>query len=499
MRKPARPTFRIFETRASKEYMKIVADALSLSGSESATYPDLLTSSYPLPANGSRKGRSGKGGKAKRVINIDYIGVAASSLLDKGGKYTPNTHYDKVVKLLSSLDDLNGRGYVLRMRLLLQYPYSLAGQNRILADQWKYRSFMGDGPRSARDETKLARALTDKVIEGSTFVQNQQYCLQNLQDLLSSFDLKEPNRIEVRFASISTLICGLRVNNLFFYDPYHYGRLRGDNTCAMSSTPVFLIEGGNGNSGYEAFCNHFRYIWECDSTLDYDDVVERPAELSTIYIRKPEQLQTASKVERLRNSPAGEQNKVDWEARSRQFLQVIKSICPMVPPADDPEVGFLGASWEEKRDGSSDLCEPALMLEHLFKRGFEKVPELRVSVLRSEVGASLSSSLFSMMNSSTFSIIVLTRETPEGYCKPNVYIELGYLLHKNKWQRTYIVAEKGVAVPTNIADITPLYFEKETPHLLEEMRRIYKLLLQGMARNGVITSAELDLINRGDD
>jgi hypothetical protein len=497
MKKPGRPTFRIFETRAAEEYMKILSDALSLGRPASTSYPALLTSGHPLNAESKRKGKGGRGSKAQRVINLDYIGMAASSLLDKEGKHTPNTHYEQLDELLSSLDRLNERGVVLRMRLLLQYPYSLAGQNRILAEQWKRRSFMGDANGSVRDETKLAPALRDKDIEGSTFVQNQQYCLQNLQDLLSSYEVKAPNRIEVRFASISTLICGLRVNSLFFYDPYHYGRLKSENACAMNSTPVIMIDGADRNAAYEAFCNHFRYIWECDSTLDYDDVVERPAELSTIYIRKPEQLQTASKVERLRNSPAGGRNKVDWELRSRQFLQVINSICPIVAPADDPEVGFLAAPWEQKRTGLSDLCEPALMLEDFFKRGFEKVPDIRVGVLRSELGASLSSSLFNMMNSSTFSVVVLTKETAEGYCKPNVYIELGYLLHKNKGRRTFIVAEKGVVVPTDIADITILHFERTSPQSREEMEVIYKQLLQSMAHNGVISSTTLDIINRG--
>ena len=244
------------------------------------------------------------------------------------------------------------------MRILLQYPYSLAGQNRILAELWDCRSFTGRG-KSDRDETRLAPPLRDKDIELSMFVRNQQDCLLNLQSLLSRLDPNGPNRIDIRFASISTLICGLRVNNLFIYDPYHYGRIEGEKVCAMNSTPVMVIDGGDGNCAYEAFCNHFRYIRECDSTLDYDDVVEHSRELSTIHIRKPENLQTATKVRRLRGGAAAARNDIDWELRSRQFLQVIDNICPIIAPVDAPEVGFLAASWEEKRRGGADLCEPA--------------------------------------------------------------------------------------------------------------------------------------------
>lgn len=496
MRKSDRPTFRIFETRASEEYRKILSDALSLSRSASATYPDLLSSSYPLSSEVTQKFTRYKDVKIKRVINIDYIGMAASSLLDREGRYTPNSHFDKLSEIVSSLHSINKRGIVLRMRLLLQYPYSLAGQNRILAEHWKCRSFMGTGNKNGRDETEPAPSLRDKDIESSMFVRNQQDCLQNLQDLLVSFDPDGPNRIDVRFASISTLICGLRVNDLFVYDPYHYGRMEGEKVCAMNSTPVMMIDGSDGNCAYEAFCNHFRYIWECDSTLDYDDVVEHSRKLSTIHIRKPENLKTTTKVGRLRNSAFEEQSDIDWEHRARQFFRVVNNICPIIAPVDAPEVGFLAAPWAKKRGGDDDICEPARMLESFFKQAVEKVPDFLLRVLRSELGTSLSSSLFGMMDSSTFSIIVLTKETDDGYCKPNVYIELGYLLHKNKARRTFIVAEKGVVFPSDIQDITVLDFERTDPQSQEEMQRIYARLLQSMAQAGIITTSMLEKLNK---
>jgi len=131
MEQSTRPTFSIFETRASEEYRRIISDALSLSQSGSAAYPDLISSSYRLSDEAVQKFNKGCGSQIERVININYIGMAASSLLDREKKYTPNAHFDKLSELVSSLDRINKRGVALRMRLLIQYPYSLAGQNRI--------------------------------------------------------------------------------------------------------------------------------------------------------------------------------------------------------------------------------------------------------------------------------------------------------------------------------------------------------------------------------
>jgi predicted nucleotide-binding protein len=96
------------------------------------------------------------------------------------------------------------------------------------------------------------------------------------------------------------------------------------------------------------------------------------------------------------------------------------------------------------------------------------------------------------MDRSTFSIVVLTGD---GYCKPNVFIELGYLLHKNKWRRTFIVAERGIELPTDIADNVCLDFDKTAP-LKDEMERIYLKLLDSMAKAKIITTQTLETLRR---
>jgi hypothetical protein len=488
------PTFRVFGTRESEEYHRILSEALSIKSSPSAIYPDLISSSYELTDEAAGKINQEHKSQIRRVINIDYIGMTATVLLDRDEKYTRKAHYHQLYELFSSLESLNASGIALKIRLLLQYPYSLAGQNRILSEIWTKRSFMGE--TTGRDETKLAPSLTEQHIETSALIAAQRYGLQNLQKLLDEFSPSGLNKIEIRFAFVSTLICGLRVNNLFFYDPYHYGRKRNDDTCALNSTPVVMIDGSNHCSAYEVFCNHFRCIWECDSTLDYDDVTCQDKGTVSVMIRKPENLRTFHKIDRLRSLPS---QGIDWERRKEQLYQLANSLCPIVASVDVPERGFLAAAWETK-DGRTIPCEPASMLADLFDRGFQSLPNpesVRVTVLQGQIGSSLASSLFGLMDSSTFSIIMLTREIEDKFCKPNVYVELGYLLHKNKRPKTFILAENGTSFPTDLQDIIFLPFERTRPHQsLKEMERVYEELLKAMQRARIINRDTLDLLIR---
>jgi hypothetical protein len=502
------PPFRVFETRESDEYIQILTEALSVEGSPSATYPDLVSSSYKLTEEATDRINQGHNSNITRVINIDYVGMAATVLLDRNKQHTRNAHYEQLSELLSSLKSLNGDGIALKIRILLQYPYSLAGQNRILSEIWTDRSFMGETTESRRDETRFAPPLTTGLIDNSVLRRTQQESLLNLQHLLDENNLHlfdgskpaGPNKIEVRFAFISTLICGLRVNNLFFYDPYHYGRKKGDSACAFRSTPVVMIDGGNHCSAYEAFCNHFRCMWECDSTLDYDDVVEREPRTITVMIRKPESLKTSHKTRRLKSLPikSPDLQKIEWDLREGKLYRLVNMLCPIVPSVDAEEIGFLAAAWEKKDGGTEGPCEPASMLENLFKAGFESLPNpgrVHVKVLQSQVGSSLTKSLFDLMDVSTFSIIMLTKEIEDKFCKPNVYLELGYLLNKNKKSHTFIVAEHGVIPPTDVQDITFIPFDRTKPHQsLNEMKRVCEQLLKAMRQARIISGETYDLL-----
>ena len=487
-------TIRTFQTRESAEYRQTLSTLLSLTTPPNSNYRGLTETAYTPSAEVLRKLLDLEtADNVSRIINIDYIGMSGSVLLDRDQTYTKNAHFDKLQELLNALESLNKEhGVALRMRILLQYPYSLAGQNRILAETWDSRSFMGEITGAARDETQLAPSLKDNDIQHSYLLRLQAYCLSNLRNAIAPIEPlldNGPNRVIVRFASISTLLCGLRINSKFFYDPYHYGKRRLARACAMTSTPVAMLDEQESAEPYQAFCNHFQYIWECDSTMECDDVLYQERGKTTLFIKRPEKVQCDMKVKRLRQlRPTG----VDWEVRAKQFHQVVANVCPIVGPVDMPEVGFLAAAWEKKPDGTQGLCEPASYLEDLFKASFDDRDDIRVTVLRGELGTTLSRNLFEKLNASSFGIVVLTREIEETYCRPNVYIELGYLLNKNKGQRTFIVADAEMNLATDIQDFIYLPFRARGPQLRHEMQRVYKQLLVNMWQAGIISKSTLD-------
>jgi hypothetical protein len=241
-------------------------------------------------------------------------------------------------------------------------------------------------------------------------------------------------------------------------------------------------------------------MWECDSTLDYDDVVEREPRTITVMIRKPESLKTSHKTRRLKSLPikSPDLQKIEWDLREGKLYRLVNMLCPIVPSVDAEEIGFLAAAWEKKDGGTEGPCEPASMLENLFKAGFESLPNpgrVHVKVLQSQVGSSLTKSLFDLMDVSTFSIIMLTKEIEDKFCKPNVYLELGYLLNKNKKSHTFIVAEHGVIPPTDVQDITFIPFDRTKPHQsLNEMKRVCEQLLKAMRQARIISGETYDLL-----
>jgi hypothetical protein len=488
MNSPARPTFKVFETRESEEYKDILSTVLSIENSSSPIYQDLVSSSFGLSPDASDKMGQSHNLKINRVINIDYVGMTAAVLLDRELRHTQNAHYGRLNELLKSLGDLNERGVAVKIRIVLQYPYSLAGQNRILSEMWNDRAYMGEA--HGRDETELAPALTLPMIEHSSLIRAQQYCLENLQSLRERLEISEPNKLEIRFAFISTLICGLRVNNLFFYDPYHYGRVRGTNTCAYTSNPVVMIDGSDRSSAYQAFCNHFRVIWECDSTLGYDDVIEIPKGMGAVIIKRPEKLDPTNKAKRLKELGSFDDA---WEKKRKgQLYRLVNRLCPIIRPVDEPEWGFLAAAWEQKRDGNHGPCIPALILAEMFSDAFPSLDrDVRVSVLQTDLGESLSRTLFGLMDASTFSIILLTKEIEGKYCKPNVYFELGYLFNKNRTRRTLIVVEEGMHFPTDLSDVISTHIRRSNPQSIDEMKRVFRKLLENMERANIINENTL--------
>lgn len=484
---------RVFNNREDSKYKNVLDQLLSIGKRSTADYPNLIESC--VLSKNELDACENADATRPRCIKIDLLGMSGTVLFDKKNRFTKNSHFHQIKKIFEHIDLLNKEnGIYLKIRILLQYPYSLAGQNRILAESWENRSFIGPEVASKRNEYNLAPHLKDDDIQHSNLLKQQAYCLENLMSIyapiIEKLNRSPINTVEIRFAVISTLHCGLRINNYFVCDPYHYGRELGEDNCAMNLTPVVLIDANEDKPAFEAFCNHFQYVWECDSTLDYGDVAHQEKGKRPVFIRKPEKLLTNEKIDRLRTGGA-KKSKQEWDRYSKRLLRIVDRICPIVGQVDQPEVGFLSAAWEDKHDGSIGLSEPAELIDQFFKEDFHNEEQVRVSFLMGGMGESFQRDLFAKLDSSTFGIIIVTKETDDGYCKPNIYTELGYLMRKNKLERTFIAAEIGVELGSNLSNQIISRFERRENNMKYVMMPIYKDILKAMYANGIISEDTL--------
>jgi hypothetical protein len=93
----------VFQSRESAEYGSTLSELMSIKASPAAKYPDLRTTSYKLlPEEIKKLNRNDNGSKIKRVIEIEYIGMSGSVLLDKQKIYAPNSQYARLRELIES-------------------------------------------------------------------------------------------------------------------------------------------------------------------------------------------------------------------------------------------------------------------------------------------------------------------------------------------------------------------------------------------------------------
>lgn len=165
-----------------------------------------------------------------KLISIDFFGISATTLFDAGGNYAKTHVYKELKSLLYSYSELNKEGYIIRLRLLFEYPYSISSYSRIQAE---YTS-----DRSSIDETAFSRKfhLTEPIdldlFKASRLVTNQMASLIRIQSLMDDLQKKEGwdgftwnnyeyrNKITLRFTPINPSFCCLFINNTAYYDVY---------------------------------------------------------------------------------------------------------------------------------------------------------------------------------------------------------------------------------------------------------------------------------------
>src|SRR5207253_3035019 len=117
--------------------------------------------------------------------------------------------------------DLNAQGIIVRLRVLLVYPYSMTGQERIEAEMNCMRSSVTE-PKF-RKRAQQMEQLCVESFHRSSLVTTLHRVIRVIHDWRARLGPRHPlvtypNRFDVRFICLDPKVCGLRVNGLFFND-----------------------------------------------------------------------------------------------------------------------------------------------------------------------------------------------------------------------------------------------------------------------------------------
>jgi hypothetical protein len=470
-----------FFRRSDPKYQEHLADCMTLDGPKG-----LIATAEPLDESVKKQWPT-----FNKSISVDFLGFTATTLLDPGGMITKNCHFDKLEHLIANIGELNEQGVAVRIRLLLIYPYSAAGQIRIQAEHSAKRTSI-ERPDFKRGISFIEQ-LTDETFFGSSLFSTLQRSLKIIYDEFS-FPAEDdprfssPNKFALRFSSFNPIICGLRVNSRFFFDVYSYAKHKSrQQVCSGDTQPVIEVDKQSGLP-YESFCDHFRYIWRHDATLDAEDAVDISSDDPRL--RAPEEIDFRHKTRRIVDQAGLKVSELEAEQIARKARRVLIRHCPPIRSSSAVDVAFLGCAWRASGNAPAAPNKDADELGELWRRNFVAgelltVPRIDIKLVEGVAGRDMSGTLYEALREATIGIIVLSAEhsisNDNHYdCTPNVYHELGFLMAQVPKERTFVFKERRVRVPTNVASL--IWIEYEEGKICLSFLR----LIEGLRNAGVL-------------
>lgn len=448
--------------RRDSKYIDTIKKALSID--------EMIKNSIPIESK-----KRFKKADYDKVIRIDFLGIAASTFFDLGEMLHNHVLSNELKCLLEKAQFLNEQGIFIKMRILFEYPYSIAAYSRIQAESLTKRASINE-PKYKR-HLNIINNLSEKDYEKSFYLRIQESALKNIQELLDDLQLIEGwnendnvNSITLRFTPVNVGICSLFINNKVFYDPYLNSKENRRSDRFVYYSPVVELD-SQINKDKKAFLSledHFRYLWDMDITLDCKDatnfIESKPDSLADI--RKPQEVTFNNKSDRIKlnkkNLTKKQINDFLFHCRNK----IIK-FSPDLTPTPAFENAFITCSWEKKKDKSSSPNHHAEFLEAFLRQDFSdnENPILNVTILNAAGNEFLARQLYKNLDNTTVGMILMTKdiESADGkfYSKPNVYHELGYLMRLLGKERIIIILEEGVQKPSNIQDIIHIQFPTE--------------------------------------
>lgn len=438
-----------------------------------------------------RKPKIVRGKTFEKFIRIDFIGLMASTLLDASQMLSDENLFKEFKLLLERFEELHEDGIFVKVRFLFEYPYSVSSLARIQAETSIYRGSMEE-PAYSRD-FKLMEQIDEETFSSSFYVSLQKSNLRNLQEIDTSLRQNEnwensenPSSLTVRFTPIPPGICCLIINECLFYDPYILSKENRRSNKLSHLTPVIELNQHIDTVAFSAFDDHFRYLWELDVTLDCEDATKYQINKvnSLSIIREPHGITYENKSARIAAHKGLSTDDIKVRNWRKKITNQLHKNCTDLLPTNANETVFITCSWEKEADGVSAPNAYAQLLATYLQEDFSQNPTtvLSVKIMDATPSEFLSKQLYSTLDSSTFGIMLMTKdiETKSGefVCKPNVYHELGYLMKHLGKKRVLIVSEKGVIMPSNVQDIIRFDFDADriSFRYLEVIQHLNKIL-----------------------
>jgi hypothetical protein len=387
---------------------------------------------------------------------LDFSGISAILLYESGFKYLKH--------ILDNIELFYREKIRIHLRFLLVYPYSAHAIARIQAETSQNRATIKEPKfkKSAIDIVGRIDGVDMNLFNESDFVKSQKEFLRYISLVMSEYNIfsSSDNRIVIRFTPTAVNVCMYRINDVMYISPYLLAKDSREVNKCVDRSPVIEIIRSADRGTFDAFIDHFRYLWGLPQAIYLEDATEytplNPRGIKNI--KPPMSIDFVSKSRRI-IAKKEHSDAVSWR---RQAKDLLVSLCPIIPKAVlTRETIFIACSWS-KKDGIASYAPnflakkmKAWLLDDLSKC-------FDVQIVNVMPGVDVDDKIYDSLNRSTVGIILLTADIMgndgEYYSKPNIYHELGYLMAKYGGcggdSNVIIIAQsvgvRRVVIPSNV-------------------------------------------------
>jgi hypothetical protein len=468
---------RLFENRFSEKYIDALAEKMSVGELKKTA----ISISDP---------KIYKGKKYENLIKLDYLGIGATVLFDD--QTNACSVYDEIELILKSIKEINDSGYFVKIRILLEYPFSIAAYSRKLAELTSERAAIQDSQylryfNVIYDAKKhaLEKSIDEKSLGKTYFVNSQKKMLERIGLVYDKYIISSDygiwndglNNFSLRFIPFDPLMSCVFANDEVFYSVYLLAKEKRDDYKLKHCSPVINLT-SEDKEIVSAFEDHFRYLWDLGVTMDASDVLDEKKSYSEI--KSPIEVSYNDKAKRIKKYKGieGDMYCDAQEELWRFYMKnVLQYLCAPVHELPKRETLFISSTMVKcEYTAAADYEDGVKWLQDTLESDFTvgDIKMLDVKLNNIEVGGGLSENLYPVLNKSTIGLVLMSGKMScidgKYYAGPNIYHELGYLMGRVKQGGIIVLQEKKektkynlseevkVEVPTNIGNIIRLEF-----------------------------------------